>query len=71
MKEANVIFTFNGRDLTIQCTIDDKMTSICEKYSTKINKEMNSHLFLYRGNQINFDLKLSEQANKQDLNEIK
>ena len=71
MKEANVIFIFDGGNLTIQCTIDDKMISIYEKYSTKIDKEMNSLLFLYGGDQVNFDLKFREQANKQDLNKNK
>ena len=71
MKEAKVIFTFNGNDLTIQCTIDDKMKDIYEKYSKKINKEMNSLLFLYLGNQVNFNLKFKEQANHLDLKENK
>ena len=60
MKDINVIFSFNGVDLAIQCKIEDKMISICEKYSYKIDKEINSLLFLYGGNQINFNLKLKE-----------
>ena len=71
MKEANVIFTFNGVDLSIQCTIDDKMKDICKKYSNKMNKEINSFLFLYGGNQVNFELSFKEQANYQDLKENK
>ena len=71
MIEANVIFTFNGIDSTIQCTIEDKMKDICEKYSRKINKEMNSLVFLYGGNQINFELKFKDQANHLDLKENK
>ena len=47
------------------------MISICEKYSHKIDKEINSLLFLYGGNQINFNLKLKEQAYYQDLTENK
>ena len=55
MVEAKIIFTFNGEDLTIQNTIDDKMEDICEKYKKKINKEINSFLYLYQGNHINFE----------------
>ena len=71
MKEANAIFTFNGVDLSIQCTIDDKMKDICKKYSNEMNKEINSFLFLYGGNQVNFELSFKEQANYQDLKENK
>ena len=71
MKEANAIFTFNGVDLSIQCTIDDKMKDICKKYSNKMNKEINSFLFLYGGNQVNFELAFKKQANYQDLKENK
>ena len=60
MKDTNVFFSFNGVNLAIQCIIEDKMISICEKYSHKIDKEIDSLLFLYRGNQINFNLKLKE-----------
>ena len=67
MVEANVIFTLEGEDLTIQCKIDDKMKYICEKFSTEINKEMNSLLFLHGGKQVNFDLKFKEQADSFDI----
>ena len=45
MKVANVFFTFNGANITIQCSIDDKMLNICEKFSKKIDKDINSLLF--------------------------
>ena len=71
MAEAKVIFTLNGKDLTIQCIIDDKMRYICEKYLTKIKKEINSLLFLYGEEQVNFESKFKEQANDHDLKENK
>ena len=55
MAEANAIFTLNREDLTIQCKTDDKMKDICEKYSSKINKEMNSLMFLYEGKPANLN----------------
>ena len=68
MSEANVIFTLDGINLTIQCTTEDKMEDICKNYSTKINKNMNSLLFLYEGNKINYELSFKEQANSIDRN---
>ena len=68
MTEVNVIFTLDGVNLTIKCTTEDKMKDICKNYSTKINSNMNSLLFLYHGNKINFELSFKEQANIIDIN---
>ena len=68
MSETNVIFTLDGVNLTIKCTTEDKIKEICEKYSTQITKNMNSLLFLYEGNKVNFDLSFKEQANEIDRN---
>ena len=68
MSEANVVFTLDGEKLRIQCKTKDKMKDICKNYSTKINKNMDSLLFLYEGNKVNFDLSFEEQANIIDRN---
>ena len=68
MSEANILFIKDGVNLTIQCTIEDKMKDICESYSTKINKNINSLLFLYEGNKVNFNLSFKEQAKDIDRN---
>ena len=68
MSEANVVFTLDGENLTINCTTEDKMNDICKNYSAKINKNMDSLLFLYEGNKVNFDLSFHEQANTTDRN---
>ena len=68
MSEAKVIFILDGVNLTIQCTIEDKIQDICKRYSTKINKNINSLLFLYEGNKVNFDLCFKDQANFVDKN---
>ena len=60
MSEANIVFTLDGVNLTIHCTTEDKMKDICQNYSTKINKNMDSLLFLYEGNKVNFDLSFKE-----------
>ena len=63
MSEANVLFTLDGVNLAIQCTTEDKMKDICKNYSNKINKNMNSLIFLYKENKVNFELSFKEQAN--------
>ena len=44
------------------------MEYICKSYSTKINKNINSLLFLYEGNKVNFNLSFKEQAKDIDRN---
>ena len=69
MLEANVIFTLDGVDLTIQCSKEDKIKDICQKFGNKVQKNINSLLFLYGGNQLNFLSSFKDLA--KDKNEIK
>ena len=66
MSEANVLFTLDGCDLIIQCSKEDKMRDICQKCATKVNENINSLVFLYGGDRINFEWKFKEQANSLD-----
>ena len=68
MEEAKVVFSSDGVDLTIQCTLEEKMKDICQKYATQINKDINSFDFLYEGNQLNLELSFKDQANENDRN---
>ena len=71
MSEANVVFTLDGVDLVIQCLISDKMKDICERFGIKIEKNINSYIFLYGGSIINLDLTFESQANSIDrINKI-
>jgi len=63
MSEANTIFNFEGREVIIQCSKNEKMKDICQRYTNKINININSLIFLYGGNQLNFNLNFNEQAN--------
>ena len=69
MLEANVIFTLDGVDVTIQCSKEDKIKDICQKFANKVQKNINLLLFLYGGNQLNFLSSFKELA--KDKNEIK
>ena len=66
MDEANVLFTLDGMDLIIQCTFEEKMRDICQKYASKIEENLDSLAFFYEGNQINFELLFKNQANSLD-----
>ena len=63
---AEVIFTLDGINTNIQCTIDEKMNEICEKFSNKVGRNINSLLFLYDGFIINNDLTFYQQAKQLD-----
>jgi len=68
MEDTKVIFELDGNNLIIQCSSQDKMKDICQKYATKINKNIDSLLFIYEGNKINFELTFSNQVNSIDRN---
>ena len=73
MEKAKVIFSLDGKDVTIECSKDEKMKDVCQKYAAKIGEEMDSLLFLYEENQLNFELIFQDQANSEDKtnNEMK
>ena len=73
MSKANVVFTLEGANLTIQCSKSDKMRDICQRFAIKSEKNINSLIFLYSGNQLNLDLTFEELANSMDKsnNEMK
>ena len=73
MGNNNVIFTFDGRDIAIQCSSGDKMRDVCQKFATKAETNINSLIFLYGGNQVNLELSVEAQASSIDQknNEMK
>ena len=68
MEDTKVIFELDGNNLIIQCSSQDKMRDICQKYATKNDKNIDSLLFLYEGSKINFDLTFSNQVHSIDKN---
>ena len=47
MSEAKIIFNLEGIKITIQCSQEDKIKDICQKYATKIDSNIKSLFFLY------------------------
>ena len=68
MEKAKVTFTLEDLNLSIQCSKDNKMRDICQKFATKLNKNLNSFIFLYGGSQLKFVLTFKELATPFDLN---
>ena len=67
----NVEFIYNGKINVIQCNLDDNMKDICDKYLVKTNIDKNSVIFLYSGNIINEEMKLSDIKDINLLKQIK
>ena len=63
MSVINAIFIFNEQSIIMQCSLENTLEEICQNYATKINKNINSFIFLYGGKQVNFDLPLKNLIN--------
>ena len=64
---SKVIFSFKGKETTIQCLKEDKMIDICLKFASKIAININNIYFIYNGIIIiNMELKYNEIANRID-----
>ena len=73
MSKASVIFNFQGTDILIQCSQEEKMKDICQKFATNIERNVNSLVFLYEGSNLNFQLSFKDQASiiDKERNEMK
>ncbi len=67
---AKVNFTYKGMKTVIQCSKGDKMRTICSKFGTKIEVDINSLFFIYNGSFLNLELTFYEQANSNDKNRL-
>ena len=66
MNISKVLFILDNNILQIKCSKEDKMSTICQEYSKNISKNMNSLIFLYEANTINFELSFENYANNKD-----
>ena len=66
MSQAKIIFSFEGTEIIIECSNEEKMRDICERYATKIETNLESLLFLYGENPVNFELIFEEQSISQN-----
>ena len=68
---VSIEFIYKGNNNIIQCNINDKIKDIINKYITKTSINKTSVIFLYSGNVINEELKLSEIIGKEEKDKIK
>ena len=59
---ASTIFIKEGESVIIQCSKEEKMKTICDKYCNKINSNINSLLFLYGGKELNLNKKYEDYS---------
>ena len=62
MSQAKIIFSLEGTEIIIECSNEEKMRDIRERYATKIETNLESLLFLYGENPVNFELIFEEQS---------
>ena len=68
MSNEKVIFTLDGVNVTIECSKEDKIGDICQKFAEKIDNNINSLSFSHKGNQLDFKLSFMELLNNTDSN---
>jgi hypothetical protein len=64
---ATTIYIYEGISTSIQCSKEQKMKYICEKYCNKINMNINSLLFLCQGNKLNMENKFEEYTKENKI----
>ena len=66
MADPIVIFNFESSDIIVQCSKNETMRNIIQRFGSKIQKNSNSFIYLYGDGQVNFELTFEEQANQID-----
>ena len=66
----SIDFNYKGNNIIIQCNIDDTIKEIIDKLIIKTSINKNSVVFLYSGNIINEELKLSEIIGKEKKDKV-
>ena len=59
-------FLYNGKNITIQANINDKMNEILKKFLIKAELEDKSVYYIYKGNIIDKELELEKIIEKED-----
>ena len=67
MSKIEITFTYNGINMTIECTKDQKFKDIYAKFKNKVNAEDKLLYYRYNGSNIqNDELTVDEIANAED-----
>jgi len=68
---TSIEFIYNGNSILIQCDKNDRIKEIINKYILKASLDKNSVIFLYSGQNIDEELKISEIMEKDKIDKIK
>ena len=69
---AEIIFTYKGMNINIQCQLKDKIKDVINKFLGKINEKNKTNLYyLYSGFLINKELTFNDHANFIDIDRKK
>ena len=63
---AKAVFTFENKEIIIECNTKDKMKDIFIKFSSKAQKDLNKLYFIYNGNIIKDDVEYGQILNEED-----
>ena len=67
---AEAIFNYNGVNTVIKCNPEEKMKDIMNKFSNKIQKDLNSLNFIYDADKLKEDLKFKDLIRNSNINKI-
>ena len=62
MSIQKINFILDNDILSLPCSKEDKIGSICQEYAKALSKDINSLSFLYEGKEINFELSFDNYA---------
>ena len=63
---VEIEFTYNGKNIIIQCKKEEKMEDIIKRFMNKENIKKDKLFFIYSGNNIDTNLKYEELVNEED-----
>jgi len=66
-----VLFIYEGQQIVIQSSIEDKIKDIINKFKNKIKEEDNNLCYIYNGDKINEELTFNQILTDNDRNENK
>jgi len=65
---SKIIFNYDGKDVVIQCSFDEKMKDIYQKYCSKQYIDITKVYFVYNGNIIDEETICNKIINEEDRN---
>ena len=65
---AEIIFIYEGINIKVQCNKNQKMKEIFTKFCGKIEKNINSLIFIYGGSILDLDKTLNEITKENKIN---